>query len=226
MKVRALLLLSAVLPAFGACGPPTVRPASYADPDLACPGGRTAWNLEIVDQRIEPEGADKMFAAIRDGIQKSFPGCRWTNGPAAGTDSILIEVHRFGSHIEYDREGTASWEAAVEWTVRATNAGGRVLTEFQADEQVSRPNYRGSNNEKESLSEAYQKAMERTILGLRSVAAIGAVRPLSGTPTLARRGAASPAAAENSMRTRDLPGNPPPAPEGCLLERKSHSPEA
>ena len=226
MKVRALLLLSALLPAFGACGPPTVRPASYADPDLACPGGRTAWNLEIVDQRIEPEGADKMFAAIRDGIQKSFPGCRWTNAPAAGTDSILIEVHRFGSHIEYDREGTASWEAAVEWTVRATNAGGRVLTEFQADEQVSRPNYRGSNNEKESLSEAYQKAMERTILGLRSVAAIGAVRPLSGTPALARRGAASPAAAENSRWTRDLPGNPPPAPVGCLLERKSHSPEA
>jgi hypothetical protein len=225
MKVRALLLLSAVLPAFGACGPPTVRPASYADPDLACPGGRTAWNLEIVDQRVEPEGADKMFAAIRDGIQKSFPGCRWTNGPAGGTDSILIEVHRFGSHIEYDREGTASWEAAVEWTVRATNAGGRVLTEFQADEQVSRPNYRGSNNEKESLSEAYQKAMERTVLGLHSLPALGAVRLPEGTPGTRAAAAGAGPKGENSMTAGDLGGTTPSARTDGRLERKSQSRE-
>ena len=161
MRSRALLfLLATAASSAAACGPPTVRPASYADPDLACPGGRSGWNLEIVDQRADPEGSDKMISAIRDGMQKSFPGCRWTSGPAGGTDSILIEVHRFASRFDRDVEGTGGWEARVDWTVRVTNAGGRTLTEFQADEQVSRPNYRSSNNEKESLSEAYQKAME------------------------------------------------------------------
>ena len=209
-----------------ACGPPTVRPASYADPEVSCPGGRTSWNLEIVDLRADREGADKMVAAVRDGLQKSFPGCRWTNGSSAGTDSILVEIHRFGSHYETDPGGGGAWEAAVEWTVRATNAGGRTLTEFQADEQVSRPNYRGSNNEKESLSEAYNKAMERTAAGLRSLPAIGAVRPPEGT---VRNGTAVAAAAPrpaNSMRARDLQRAALAGAAASQLERKSHSREA
>ncbi|MGE5414377.1 MAG: hypothetical protein ACM3NW_09400 [Syntrophomonadaceae bacterium] len=226
MRVRALLLLSAVLPAFGACGPPDVRPVSYADPDVACPGGRTAWNLEIVDQRVDREGSDKTVAAVRDGLQKSFPGCRWTSGPSGGTDSILIEIHRFASRYESDPGGGGGWEARVDWTVRATNAGGRTLTEFQADEQVSRPNYRGSNNEKESLSEAYQKAMERTILGLRSLPAIGAVRPPAGTPMLTVGSAATPVPPENSMTLRHLPEPAPAVPSAPDVERKSQSREA
>ncbi|HEY1435821.1 MAG TPA: hypothetical protein VGG65_10615, partial [Thermoanaerobaculia bacterium] len=52
----------------------------------------------------------------------------------------------------------------------------------QANEEVSRPNYRGSDNEKESLTEAYQKALERTVKGLRALPKIGAFRPPAGTP--------------------------------------------
>ena len=185
MRRGILFLLSGCVALALACGPPTVRPASYADPDVTCPAGLSRWNLEIVDQRADREGADTMTASVREGIQKSFPGCRWTNGPAAGTESILIEIHRFASHYESDPGGGGDWEAGVEWTVRATNAGGSTLTEFQTNEEVSRPNYRGSNNEKESLSEAFHKALERTVRGLRALPAIGAVRLPGGTPDAA-----------------------------------------
>ena len=60
---------------------------------------------------------------------------------------------------------------------RATPAG-RTLTEFEANEEVSRPNYRGSDNEKESLTRGLPKALERTVKGLRAVPAHrGAMRP-------------------------------------------------
>ncbi len=173
-----VLLLGWIAASAAACGPATVRPATYADPEITCPGGRAAWSLEILDQRAEPDGSEKVVGAIRVGIQKSFPDCKWTSGPVPGAETITIEVHRFRSRLE---ENT-SWEAAVEWTVRAQNAGGRTLTEFQANEEVSRPNYRGSDNEKESLTEAYQKALERTVKGLRALPAIGAFRPRAGTP--------------------------------------------
>jgi hypothetical protein len=190
---RGILLLSLAAGA-AACGPASVRPTSYADPNVTCPGGRSTWNLEIVDQRAEPEGSEKTVAAIRDGIQKSFPGCAWKNGPSAEADVIVIEIHRFRSKLEYDPGGGGSWEAAVEWTVRASNPGGRTLTEFQANEEVSRPNYRGSDNEKESLSEAYQRALERTVRGLRAVPAIGAMRPREGTKSDVGNGGNAPGA--------------------------------
>jgi hypothetical protein len=166
--MRSALLGWAGLVAFSAaCGPATVRSASYADPDVACPAGRSTWSLEIKDDRAEPKGTEKMVAAIRDGIQKSFPGCHWASG-AGGADTISIEVHRFVSKLDDDY---SSWEAAVEWTVRARDAGGRTLTEFQAEEVLARPNYRGSDNEKESLTEAYQKALARTVKGLQALPA-------------------------------------------------------
>ena len=203
------------------CGPPSVRPASYADPDVACPGGLNAWNLQILDQRVDPEGSDKMVAAVRDGLQKSFPGCRWTSGPPEGAATISIEIHRFASRLEYDREGTGSWEAAVEWTVRATSASGRTLTEFQANEEASRPNYRNSNNEKESLSEVYQRALERTARGLRTVPAIGADRLPQGTPgTRGLQEGAGPKDV-NSMTVGGLRGTTTVAQESRRLERKS-----
>jgi hypothetical protein len=183
--MRRILLLGAASLA-AACGPPSVRSVSYADPEVACPGARTAWTLEITDQRADRSGADKAIAAIRDGIEKSFPGCKWTIGSGASGDVIAIEVHRFASQQDGD-----SWEAAAEWSVRARNAGGRTLTEFEANEEVSRPNYVRSDNEKESLSEAFRKALERTVKGLRSVPVVGAIRPRAGTP---RREAANPAA--------------------------------
>lgn len=185
---RAALVLGWIAVLGEGCGPPTVRPATYSDPEITCPGGRTAWTLEILDQRAEPEGSEKAVAAIRDGIEKSFPGCKWTVGPATGADAVVIEIHRFASRLDRDQSGS-SWEAAVEWTVRAQNSGGRTLTEFQTNEEVSRPNYQGSNNEKESLTEAYQKALERTIKGLRALPAIGAFRPPAGTPSALAAGA-------------------------------------
>jgi len=173
-----------------ACGPASVRPATYADPSVSCPGGRSSWNLDIVDQRADREASDKVVAAVRDGVQKSFPGCRWTVGPGKGAETVTIEVHRFASRLE---EYT-SWEAAVEWTVRAENADGRTLTEFQANEEVSRPNYRGSDNEKESLTEAYQKALQRTVKGLAALPATGAVRLPARTPESERTERAAGAA--------------------------------
>ena len=224
MSRRLALLSLAALAA--ACGPPAVRPTSYTVPEVTCPGGRSQWNLEILDQRADPEGADKMKAAIRDGLQKSFPGCRWTFGPPAGADTIAIEVHRFASRFERDVEGTGSWEAAVEWSVRATSAEGRTLTEFQANEEASRPNYRGSNNEKESLSEVYHRALERTVKGLSAVAATGAVRLPQGTvvpsPVSGDGGSRLP----NSMPTGHLSRTGAAAGFETRLERKSQLREA
>lgn len=152
------------------CGPPTVRPASYKDSEVPCPGGRSAWVLEILDRRADREGETRMSAAIREGIQKSFPGCLWPAAGPAGQDTITIEVHRFASR----QDDSQSWEAAVEWSVSVQNAEGRRLTDFQANEEVSRPNYRGTDNEKESLSQAFHRALERTVKGLQLMSASAA----------------------------------------------------
>jgi hypothetical protein len=172
--LRGLVFGFAALSA--ACGPASVRPVSYADPGVPCPGAQGRWNLEIVDRRAEREGTDQAIGAIRNGIQKSFPGCVWATSPDASAGSISIEVHRFSSQFD-----GGAWEAAAEWTVRATNTHGRILTEFEANEEVSRPNYRGSDNEKESLSQAFDKALERTVKGLRALPAIEAFRPREQT---------------------------------------------
>ena len=185
-RTAALRPIALVLAALAAsCGPATVRPASYSDPATPCPGGQTRWNLEIVDQRAERDAPEKMTAAIRNGIQSSFTGCQWPASPDASVGTITIEVHRFASVHDVE-----SWEAAVEWSVLARSAAGRTLTEFEANEEVSRLNYRGSDNEKESLTQAFQASLERTIKGLRALPslsgsralpAIEAFRPRQGT---------------------------------------------
>src|SRR5262249_24854151 len=92
-----------------------------------------------------------------------FPGCRWgLSDPEAGT--IAIEVHRFASRLD-----AGYWEAAVEWTVTARDVSGHTITQFEVNEEVTRPNYQGSDNEKESLSEAFGKAIERTSKGLSAM---------------------------------------------------------
>ena len=176
------------------CGPATVRPASYSDPTTPCPGGQTRWNLEILDQRAERDGAEKMTAAIRNGIQSSFTGCQWSASPQAGAGTISIEVHRFAS--VHDGE---AWEAAVEWSVRATDASGRTLTQFEANEEVSRLNYRGSDNEKESLTQAFQASLERTIKGLRAMPSLSGSRALPAIDAFRpRQGTAPPFAAHDA----------------------------
>lgn len=156
-----------------------MRPASYSDPATPCPGGQSQWNLEILDRRAERDGAEKMTEAIRNGIQQSFTGCRWTTSPEPRAGTLSIEVHRFASRRDAD-----AWEAAADWTVRATSAGGRTLSEFEANEEVTRLNYRGSDNEKESMTQAFHEALQRTVKGLRALPAISVLRPREGTAPL------------------------------------------
>lgn len=138
----------------------TVAPVVAPDPQVACPGGVTAWRLEIADQRAERSDSPKVIAAIRQSLVRSLPGCQWVT---AGAPLIGIEVHRFS--VRQDD----NWEAAIEWSVIARDGGGRTLTEFQAESLISRPNYRGVDNEKAALQEALDQAMRRTLTGLRSV---------------------------------------------------------
>ena len=136
LSALALSALSAV-----ACGPPKVRPVSFPDPEVSCPAGLLSWNLEIQDQRAEPEASEKMINAVRDGIQKSFPGCHWS-APGDETATITIAVHRFAA-VFNDRY----YDSAVDWTVTVRNASGRTISEFDANEQETRPAYSGADAE-------------------------------------------------------------------------------
>ena len=143
-------------------GTASLKPVASPDPDVACPGGRLAWNLQINDQRAERRDSDRLLSLLRDSLSRSLPGCSWAAGPDA--PAIVIEIHRFAAaQHEY------MWDAAAEWTVSARDAAGRTLTEFQAESEITRPNYRGSNNEVEALREVFEKAVKRTLAGLRSV---------------------------------------------------------
>ena len=157
---RATALGSLLLLFLTGCAP-QVTPVSRPDPEAACPGGRLAWKLEIADQRAERPDSERTTGWIRDSLSKSFPGCRWA--PDSGAGSIRIEVHRLAVRRE------DNWEAVADWTVSARDAAGRTLTEFESTAEVSRPNYRGSNNEKEALQQAFEQAMAKTLAGLRSV---------------------------------------------------------
>ena len=156
-----LLATSALLPACSV----TVAPVVARDPQVACPGGALAWRLEISDQRADRRDSAKVLATLRDSIVRSLPGCRWVEADAP---AILIEIHRFDVHPDEN-----TWEAYAEWSVIARDRQGRTLVEFQADSQVSRPNFRGVDNEKAALQQALDEAMRRTLAGLRSVPAAG-----------------------------------------------------
>ncbi len=178
MSSAAAAVLLALGALSAACGPAPVRPVSFPDADVPCPGGRTSWNLQVLDRRAEREGTERAVATVRDALRKSFPGCRWTESdpPAAGEATITIQVHRLASV-----KIAGSWEAAAEWTVTVRDGNGQVVTEFEANEDVLRPDYRGSDNEKESISAAFRKAMERTVKGLSGIPSFGAARPREGT---------------------------------------------
>lgn len=170
--VGALLGLSLTI----ACGPASVRPVSFPNPEVSCPGGRLTWRLEVEDKRVVREAETRVVASVRDAIQKSFPGCRWSGSQDHDAGTIAIEIHRLASGLD-----AGSWEAAAEWTVSARDASGHTLTQFEANEEVSRPNYQGSDNEKESLSEAFRRAIERTARGLSGIPTSGRLRHPEGT---------------------------------------------
>ncbi|MEO8347878.1 MAG: hypothetical protein ABI610_03115 [Acidobacteriota bacterium] len=149
-----------------ACGGSTagLAPGSYPDPSVACPGGRPGWKLEVQDRRADRDSSEGVVALLTESIRRSFPGCRWDASAPPDSGRVLIEVHRFSTIPEGN-----SWEAAAEWTIVASDGAGRSLTEFEVREEVSRPNYRGSNNAKESLRLVFDLGIRRTLAGLRAL---------------------------------------------------------
>jgi len=161
VRLRAWLSVATLA---AACGPPTLQPRASPDPTQACPGGQTAWSLEIHDQRADREGTEKLVALLRDSITRSFPGCSWSAASAENRPSILIEIHRFSAPFRDE-----TWNGAAEWGILVRDAGDRTLLEFEATAAVERPNYRNSNNEKEALQEVFNDALMKTLAALRSV---------------------------------------------------------
>jgi hypothetical protein len=187
MRTRFPRLLALAFLATACSSTAGLVPVSYPDPSVACPGGRPGWKLEVVDRRARREGSEDVVALLGESIRRSFPGCRWDAAAPGGSGRVLVEVHRFATI----QEGN-SWEAAAEWTVVASDAGGRTLTEFETREEVSRPNYRGSNNARESLRLAFDSAIRRTLTGLRVLSVAVNLSP-SGDDGPGRAPAPSPA---------------------------------
>jgi hypothetical protein len=159
-----VFVIASLLAGASACSV-TVAPVVTRDPEIACPGGITAWQLKLTDQRADRRDAEMMFRAVRDSVTRSLPGCHWVE---SGAPTIAIEIHRFDVR---SIEGT--WEANVEWSVLVSDGGGRTVTEFQSESSIARPNYRGQDNEKAALQEALTEAMRRTLTGLRGVSNVG-----------------------------------------------------
>jgi hypothetical protein len=205
-----------VLVATGCTSTSRLTPVAYPDPSQPCPAGRSGWRIEVMDRRADRAGSEGVVSLLAESIRKSFPGCQWDAEAGEGAGLISIEVHRFAARPE----GNA-WDAAASWTVLATESGGRTLTEFETDEEVSRPNYRGSNNALEALREAFDRAIRRTIAGLRVVSSAAMDCPSGRTP---------PESAGSAGHSR--PKGTPYVPMSCdqggrvdgnaLLERFSH----
>jgi hypothetical protein len=155
--VAALLLAAA-------CGPPKIKPVGTNDPEAGCPGGRKEWSLEVLDRRADREASERVVALVRDSITKSLPGCTWSAPGTPNVPSISIEINRFSAPFE---EG--AWEGRADWNVFARDAAGGTLTDFDATSEVSRPNYMGSNNEKEALQQVLAEALKKTLAGLSAV---------------------------------------------------------
>lgn len=150
------------------CGMASLQPLLAPDPDVPCPGGRLAWNLSIRDERADRRDSERVVALLRDSLSRSLAGCRWKTASESGAPTIEIQIHRFTVGF-----AASTWEAAAEWTVLVSDSSGRRLTEFESSEEVSRPNYSGSNNEREAMQQAFDRAMRRTLAGLRAVPPVG-----------------------------------------------------
>jgi hypothetical protein len=156
----------ALVLAAASCGPASsgLKPVGEPDAGNACPGGRRIWNLEIADLRAERSDTDRVRELVRESLARSFPGCQWASPARSEEPTIAIEIHRFAA----DFDGTI-YDAAADWTVSARSPSGQTLTQFDTDARVSRPNYRGSDNEREALRQAFEQAVQRTAAGLRNL---------------------------------------------------------
>ena len=202
----------------GGCGSTGLTPVTYPDSSVPCPAGLHDWKLEVLDRRARRESTEGIQALVGQSIRQSFPGCQWDSAAGAGAGRVQIEIHRFAA-----RQDGNTWEAAADWSVLASDPSGRTLTEFEANEEVSRPNYRGSNNEKEALREAFDRAMRRTLAGLRAVTSVAVFRlPGRTVPQRASLGRLRPGAASPSPWGTSGPGSRGIAASG--LERFSHPP--
>jgi hypothetical protein len=198
------------------CGSSGLTPVTYPDSSVPCPAGLHDWKLEVLDRRARREGSEGIQALVGQSIRQSFPGCQWDSAAGEGAGRVQIEIHRFAA----SQDGN-TWEAAADWSVLASDPSGRTLTEFEANEEVSRPNYRGSNNEKEALREAFDRAMRRTLAGLRAVTSVAVFR-LPGRTVSQRASVGRPewGAVSHSPRGTSGPGSRRVAAKG--LERFSH----
>ena len=161
---RRLLALGFALAILSCRSTQGLKPIVAPDAAVPCPGGQLVWNLEFSDQRARPSDSDRLLALLKESLSRSLPGCQWANPPRSDAPTIAIEIHRFSSDVD-----SGVWEAAAEWTVLVRDASGKTMAEFQADSRASRPNYRGSNNELESLRAVFEEAVTRTLTGLRNV---------------------------------------------------------
>ena len=109
--VVALALLASGCGSTGSAG---LKPVTYPDPSVPCPGGLSGWKLEVLDRRARRESSEGVQALVSESIRKSFPGCRWDSGEGAGR--VLIEIHRCAAI----QDGN-SWEAARDWSVVASD---------------------------------------------------------------------------------------------------------
>ncbi len=166
MMARPRFLLLGLALAALSCGSATkgLKPIATPDSGVPCPGGSLVWNLEISDQRANRSDSGLLQTLLRESFARSLPGCQWSSPARRDAPTIAIEVHHFGA--EFDG---AIWDATAEWAVLVRDPSGRTRTEFQADARTSRPNYRGSDNEREALRAAFEEAVTRTLTGLRNV---------------------------------------------------------
>ena len=164
MRFRSILLALAF--GISCTGPASrkVEPVSTPEASDACPGGRASWALEVIDQRAERDRVDgpTMTNLLSNSIKGSFPGCRW-DAAGGGEPAIRVEVWQFRSAFVDDM-----WEARAAWTVEVAREGGGE-SRFEVEEGVSRPNYRGTDNEAQSLRDVFAEAMKKTTDGLRAV---------------------------------------------------------
>jgi hypothetical protein len=122
---------------------------------------RSGGNLAITDLRVDRKESERVLPSSANLWSKSFPAsgrARRNPPPDDGT-----EIHR------PRRTSTGPCTSPRRLVGDREHGVGPALTQFEADANVARPNYAGSNNEREALRDAFEKALQRTAAGLRNL---------------------------------------------------------